>query len=280
VAARTPSSPPSDDCSDEDDAPLPPDPAAPSGAIWPPVEGRLILHEASASPMSIHRLRHGGWAAGLGNGWRVYSGGSAAYGDLDAGREMLVRWARLHAACGGVLSYSRCIVMAATGQGGWRLWQIVRAERSLRDHLDDLERCTTEEAAQRIVEAVTLLGDLSARLQDAPCQVPCSLDTVGKGERGAVYVGLMPTAQPSGGDVLPAETLVGSELESIFNSALYDRRAAVLAAIGRVRRKGPSTYGGGLVAHLFDQMVDQMADQMGRSDGDRLKNATRLQKRY
>ena len=28
--------------------PKPPDPSAPSGSIWPPVEGRLILHEAAS----------------------------------------------------------------------------------------------------------------------------------------------------------------------------------------------------------------------------------------
>jgi signal recognition particle receptor subunit beta len=169
----------------EDGGPRPPDAAAPSGAIWPPVEGRLILHEATAANMTVHRLRRGGWAAGIGNGWRAYSGGGAVYDDLEAGRETLIRWARLHVACSGILSPHRCIVLAATGQGSWRLWQIVRAERSLRDELDDIERCSTEEAAARLLDTATLLSEIGGGLQNAPCQVPCSLDTIGRGEHGS-----------------------------------------------------------------------------------------------
>jgi signal recognition particle receptor subunit beta len=239
----------------EADRPLPPDPSAPSGAIWPPVEGRLILHEASAAGMVTYRLSNGGWAAGLGSGWRTYSSADAVASDLEIGRQMLIQWARLHVGCLGVLSPNRCIVLAATGKGNWRLWQIVRAEGSLRDHLDDIRRCSTDEAASRMLGVAALLSDISARVASLPCELRCSLDTVGRGERGAMYVGLMPmermerTAQPKPLD------LIGNELESIFRSVLHDRRSEVLTAMARARRLGPAPLGGPMLEQLLGQMA-------------------------
>lgn len=238
----------------EETAPWPPDPTAPSGAIWPPVEGRLILHEASAMRMTTHRLQNGSWAAGIGNGWRAYSSGDAVFGDLEAGREALIRWARIHVAFARVLSTNRCIVLAATGQGTLRLWQIVRAERSLRDQLEQLDRCATDEAAARIVEVATLLCEMSARLADAQCVVPCTLDTVGTDDRGAVYIGLMPGDRPERESRDTDFGPLGVDLESIFVNALADRRAAVQAALVRAERR-TTVSGTGLVERLLHRLA-------------------------
>lgn len=223
----------------EGGGPWPPDPSAPSGAIWPPVEGRVILHEAASTRMTTHRLKNGSWAAGIGNGWRTYSSGGAVFPDLEAGRQTLIQWARLHVACGDVLSPSRCIVLAATGGGTWRMWQIVRAERSLRDHLDSLGRLPTAEAARRILDVASILAEMSARLASAPCQLRCSLDTIGRSERGPIYIALMPMDR--GG--APAATmkpteLIGAELESIVSNTLFDRRSEVLAVLAQAPRAG------------------------------------------
>jgi hypothetical protein len=239
----------------EDERPRSPDPSAPSGAIWPPVEGRVILHEAASSRMTTHRLRRGGWVAGLGNGWRIFSGEATVYSDLEAGREMLIRLARLHAACAGMLSVNRCIVLATTGQGTWRLWQIVKAERSLRETLGDLETCTTEAAAARIVEAAGLLCDIGARMQHAPCSLPCNIDTVGCGERGAIYVGLMPM-EPTTSATPDIARSIGTELGSIVGNALHERRADVLAAIVRNAR---TVANGSQSARLLEAVLGQVA---------------------
>src|SRR5262249_60080287 len=78
-------------------APRPPDAAVPSGAIWPPVEGRAILSELAQIALVPRRLTSGYWAAGLGSGWRVVSGRDATFASLDEGRAALIQWARLHA---------------------------------------------------------------------------------------------------------------------------------------------------------------------------------------
>ena len=41
-------------------------------------------------------------------------------------------------------------------------------------------------------ETATCLNELAARVQSSGCHLPCTLDTVARGERGPVYIGLMP----------------------------------------------------------------------------------------
>jgi signal recognition particle receptor subunit beta len=238
----------------DEERPLSPDPSAPSGSIWPPVEGRMILAEAASMRMTTHRLRSGGWTAGLGHGWRIFSGADTVFADLEAGRETLVRVARLHVACKPLLSVHRCIVLASTGQGTWRLWQIVRAERPLRNRFHDIAHCSTEEAAARIIEAATLLCEVGARIQNAPCNLPCTLDTVGFGENGPVYVGLMPM-EPRSGPSADVSYAIGSQLGSIVRTALHDRRADVLSAVARELFHHQTTHSG----RLLDEVLTQMA---------------------
>lgn len=236
------------------DAPWPPDPSAPSGAIWPPVEGRVILHEAATTRMAPHRLRDGAWAAGLGSGWRAVSSGASVFADLEAGREVLIRAARLHVSCANLISQNRCIVLAATGRHTFRLWQIVRAESSLRDELDSLARCSTEQAAARIVETASILCEIDAQLATAPVPLPCSLDTIGRTDRGPRYIGLLPMdSRASSSSVALAERL-GDELGAIFNNELHHRRDEVLDAIARAPRRERAVQD----VRWLDQLLDRV----------------------
>jgi signal recognition particle receptor subunit beta len=243
---------------DSEEHPRSPDPSAASGSIWPPVEGRVILQEAASTRMTTHRLRSGGWTAGLGHGWRIFSSAETVYADVEAGRETLVRVARLHAACKSLLSDNRCIVLATTGQGTWRLWQIVRAERSLREKLTDIENCSTAEAAARLVEAATLLCDIGLRMQTAPCSLPCTLDTVGCGDRGPVYVGLMPMDPvPNPGSDLTFG--IGSQLGPIVRDTLHDRRMDILSAIARELLHNQTPHS----SRILDEVLTELAEEPG-----------------
>lgn len=174
-------------------APLAPDAGVPSGAIWPPVEGRAILNEVAQHPLVPRRLSSGDWAAGLGSGWRVVSSKDAAYPGLDQGRAALLQWARLHALSLPVISPRRCVVLADAGDGTWRLWQIVRAEESLRELVSQaLLEPSEAQVGARLRQAAQLLLDADRRLAQAPCALSCNLDSVGVVDGLGVYVGLMP----------------------------------------------------------------------------------------
>jgi signal recognition particle receptor subunit beta len=174
-------------------APRPPDTSVPSGAIWPPVEGRAIMYEVAQSPLTPKQLASGDWVAGLGSGWRVVSSREAVFASLDQGRAALIQWARLHAASLPVISPRRCIVLADAGDGSWRLWQIVHAEDSLRDNVAAaLREPTPELVLYKLCQVAQLLLEADRKLAETPCSLQCSIDSVGVADHAAVYIGLMP----------------------------------------------------------------------------------------
>lgn len=219
--------------------PWPPDASAPSGAIWPPVEGRAILYEVSQLELVLRPLGNGDWSAGLGSGWRIVSSRDAVYDSLDAGRSALIVWARLHAACLPAVSARRCIVLAASGDGRWRLWQIVRAESTLRDFVGaTTEEPTPDLAIFRLCQTATLLVDLHERVSGMPCELTCSLDTVGQSDTNAVYVGLMPSpGAPTIGTRLAASALLAAELGPMLALDLASQRDDLHRALARIPRR-------------------------------------------
>ena len=164
-----------------DRAPRPPTATVASGLVWPPVDGRVMLGAIATASQVV--ADGDDWYAEFEDGWRAHSWQTQIHADLDAGRAALIAWARQHAGAQRLLSSQRCLVLAETGDGRWRLWQLVRTEPSLLERGDgDVTRLLTE--AQRLND------ELGA-------QLPCTLDSIGVGDGGrAIFVGLMP---PPGG---------------------------------------------------------------------------------
>jgi signal recognition particle receptor subunit beta len=222
-------------------APRPPDAEVPSGAIWPPVEGRAILAELAQVTLSPRKLSSGDWAAGLGTGWRVISGRDATFGTLDEGRAALIQWARLHASSNGAVSPSRCIVLANSGVRGWRLWQIVRAEMAMRESIESaLGRSSDEAVLARLADLARHLVDADAMLAQQPLALPCTVDTVGLWSGNAVYIGLMPEhGEPprlTGPRHDPIDFVRGL-LEPVVAAELADRGLSLELVLDRLRAR-------------------------------------------
>lgn len=223
-------------------APRLPDVRVPSGAIWPAVDGRLILHEAVAADLRARRSDRDAWVAGTGTGWRIHSAADAWYPNFDTGREALVLWARAHVSRLGLLSPGRCIVVAEAGDGGWRLWQIVRVASSLRGWLLDLAYgCETS----RLLDALSLAARtlFEASLHPKSAGLPITFDSIGLGDHGAQIVCLMPG--PSAGfdmsavpDAEAAMRNLRCQLETVLNSDLWDRLPELRAAVQEGWSKG------------------------------------------
>lgn len=220
--------------------PRPPDASVPSGAIWPPVEGRAILAELADIELTPRRLANGDWAAGLGTGWRVVSAAAATFESLDAGRAALISWARLHASANAVLSPTRCIVIADSGEGGWRLWQIVRAETSLRDAIDEaFDERDNDKLIGALARIAQLLIEAEDKLAATPLALACTLDSIGESTSeagGAVYLGLMPE---DGASTEPRprrgrDALIDGELAPAIESDLRDRGIELAQVMARV----------------------------------------------
>jgi hypothetical protein len=164
----------------------------PGGLIWPPVEGRLVLHEASAIGLYATRGPNGDWWASAEKAWIAYSFRAADFAEMEPGRAALVFWARWLSTLGRRLSPRRAIALCASGTGTWRLWQVGRREPSLRDLVRAaLAEPHPDRAADGLLRASELLAEADAEL--GPLGLPVTAVSVGRVEgTGVCYVGIVP----------------------------------------------------------------------------------------
>lgn len=211
------------------DIPRPPDETVGAGMIWPPIEGRVLLRDATLREVRIAR-GDGGYSGASDDGWRVHSPSASVFDDLEEGRSALVRWARLHAQHDKTLSSPRCIVLASDGAGRHRLWQIVRTRASLREQLASvLGERDDERVATALAEVALRLMDLAERVEGTKAYIPVTLDTAGVHEDQTVYVGLVPEAAH---DTLGVEARVLEELRPIARD--FASRPGIARAVARM----------------------------------------------
>lgn len=189
-----------------------PDPMMPGGMIWPPVDGRALLHEVASLEIRPLRTGRSDWA-GSGSGFRFHSLRAALFPDSHSARTELLEWARLHSANTAHLSAGRAVILADAGNGRLRLWQIVRSEATLRERL--ASACQLPEAIQvadELIGVATQLAVARESFADTTIGLPCTLWTVGSGASyRPTFVGLMPArdsqlpAEPRGRELLLRE---------------------------------------------------------------------------
>ena len=195
-----------------------PEPDVPSGWIWPPVSGRIILHEVDALGLvPPRRLGNDDWAVTVGDLWRLRSPAEALFADADAGRHVLIEWARMHAVNLPLLSQPRGLVLAEAGPGSWRLWQVTKIVPSLRERLYEAARGGSPELlAAGVLDAARRLLEAAGRFRLATCRLRVNLDSVGCTDGETLYGGPLPlpaegepAAAGGGGDLalLRAELL-------------------------------------------------------------------------
>lgn len=155
----------------------------PSGMIWPPVGGRVILNEATSYMPQPFGLSNGDWTVTPVGCWNFYSYKEDVFNDLSVARKTLINWAQQHIALLPALSPLRCLVLAETGHGTWRLWQIVRVEESLLSmSLGALEGGNFQQVA-------------SQQFKSLRYKLSCSLDNLSLMDDGSIrYNGLVPSS--------------------------------------------------------------------------------------
>jgi signal recognition particle receptor subunit beta len=176
----------------------------PSGRIWPPVDGRALLHEVTSLGLEPMRTSNGDWWA-AGGGWWVHSAADAIFDDLDAARRQLIDCARVHGMLANHLSSGRVLMLADAGGQRQRIWQMVRVQPSLHDRLRGAIEASAAEFAEILYLSGAHLIEARARLLEAGVALACTVETIG-GEiaRRPLFVGLMPlepaTRLPDRGD--------------------------------------------------------------------------------
>ncbi|MEO6600312.1 MAG: GTPase domain-containing protein [Polyangiaceae bacterium] len=189
-----------------------PDPMMPGGMIWPPVDGRALLHEVASLEIRPKRTGRTDWA-GSGSGFRFHSLSLAIFGEPHSARNELLEWARLHSANTTHLSPGRAVILADAGLGRLRLWQIVRSEATLRERLaTSMQLRDPNEVGDELLAVALQLALARDSFNDTTVTLPCTLWTVGSDTSyRPTFVGLMPSrdsqlpAEPSGRALLLRE---------------------------------------------------------------------------
>ncbi len=227
----------------------------PSGLVWPPVEGRILLRDAVTGPIEGQLTESGGYEAVLPSGFRASSPAAASFADLDDGKRMLVNWARFHSSAQGLLSKGRCIVLAGTADGRYRLWQILRAEPSLRElFLDGCETVLPRHAARQLATAIRLFADAQTKCAAGDMPLECTLDTIGASELGeAIYVADMSFM------TAPRPAIGTEEVAAELAAALRHRSAEERSEVGRtillLQRREPRSEPSERIGTLVSQLL-------------------------
>jgi len=227
------------------------EPRTPGPADFREPEELPLLEPIELAP---RRLSNGDWAAGLGSGWRVVSSRDAVFATLDQGRATLIQWARLHASIAGAISPRRCVVLADDGERAWRLWQVVRAEDSLREVVERaMHELTGDALVTRLGQVAQVLLDGDDKLSRAPIALPCNLDTIGFSDIGAVYIGLMPEPAIAQAEPRPRSdpsALLRGQFEPVIAAELRIHGLEFEQVLTRLRARGSPHARGSLAARL------------------------------
>jgi hypothetical protein len=106
--------------------PATPDERVESGLVWPPVDGRTVLHEIAKARIQLSCSEQGDWSGVSEGQWQIYSAASDVFDDVNAGRMVLVEAARNNAAADRGRSIGMCVALASDGSGRYLLWHIPR----------------------------------------------------------------------------------------------------------------------------------------------------------
>jgi signal recognition particle receptor subunit beta len=198
----------------------------PSGGVWPPVEGRIVLHEAERSHPTPASREGGDWQAGD-HRWQWHSYREDVFGSAAEARAALLQWARWHAGAHRLLSTPRAIALCEGVPGGWRLWQVVGRVGTLADQVRAaIAAGDAMEIASHLLAAARALLAADRELIANEIAQGADLENLAvEGER-IVFTGFAPgpaTVYPN-----PARTTAGATHPTAEPSALLRHHLAPL----------------------------------------------------
>ena len=181
----------------------------------------MILRSAAAPGVVPRQGSDGSWRLRTG-AWQFHSAAGHEFERLEDARREMLGWTQKHAEASSRLSSQRCIALAETGLGTWRLWQVVRVEESLRQRLEAaLRESAPADAAVLLRACAGRLLEARGAFQPSP-PLPCRLELIGERRERPVYIGLLPPPgwePPAGELALTDAELVRREIQPLADEA-------------------------------------------------------------
>jgi signal recognition particle receptor subunit beta len=163
----------------------------PSGLVWPPIEGRIMLHHATAEPPGSVQRSDAEYSCVGASGWIFYSASQAIFPDLNSARAALVAWARAHVCHLDIITEQRCVVVVQDREH-FRLWQVIRTCRNLSDEVREAAHHGGSQFALTVAEAAAGFARAASLFANDARSLPLRLEWVSAGATGPRYSGPMP----------------------------------------------------------------------------------------
>lgn len=180
---------------------LPPAKSSPE-KVWPPDAGQSILDQIDFNGCELEAAGPDAWYGALGD-WHLYSSSDCVFENELDGAQAMLAWAQHCSSLQALLSAPRCVVLAPVdaestgGSGQWRLWQLVAANRSLRDEISMiLDEQDQELIATHLCEMGRKLLEMESNRSYCPNLPACTIDSVGGDTAQVQYVGFLTSPPP------------------------------------------------------------------------------------
>ncbi|MCH9646698.1 MAG: GTPase domain-containing protein [Deltaproteobacteria bacterium] len=227
------------------DLPLLPDSSIPVGGVWPPVEGRAMLHESARAKPTLEQVRGGDWV-GLSPSWKLRSPVAGLFKDPKEASLAIIDWARWHAKAGPRLLGQRCLALVDDGAEGWRLWQVVPRLPTLLERAQRLFAQPNDvHLGEGLFEVIDLRLRAETKLVGSGLLGRLDLDSVAVSENSEpIFAGFSPfparLSTQDNATSIDEDRLVRDELGPLLQSQLHEaphRIPGLLASFQEVAAK-------------------------------------------
>ena len=154
-----------------------------AGSVFPPVSGRIILHQLkNDSDVIMNQNDAGDWEVTIDDQWKLINRKQDCYETVNDARKDFVSNAQSHQKLKNILSEHRCLVITEElGQNyPWRIWHVVRVETCLEELLSNaLTHSSPRHIAERVYIIAEKFMEAHQLIASNTPQIPYTLDNIG-----------------------------------------------------------------------------------------------------
>lgn len=177
-------------------SPLLPDKDIAARDLWPPKDGRTILENIADKNFQMSEPDTESWLVSVEEQWQLFSSKDDLCDSDNKVRQKLLTAVQTQQTLEKYINSQRCLAVTETGENSqWRLWHIVRVEKTLNKIL---EKTYTEVDAKKIAAMLFIIADkfVSAYKQfsEFEIQLPLALDNLSLHDNKIIFTGFIPTS--------------------------------------------------------------------------------------
>ncbi|MCK5899031.1 MAG: hypothetical protein KAG06_08170 [Methylococcales bacterium] len=175
-------------------SPLLPTKDIPARDLWPLKEGRKILTDIEDKELQLIKINQGSWLVSVENQWQMRSLRHNFNYNGNQIRQQFSNIVQTQQKISNYISTERCFAVTENEEGEWRLWQIVKRQKTLNSLI---EKAYIQQDLKKIAAVlfITLNKFSSAHkiFSALDTQLPLALDNLAIKDNDVIFTGFIPT---------------------------------------------------------------------------------------